>query len=331
MASQAKRTRPLFLFYLLVVYVFLQFIWWSYLMVKLNNEVLEQRLQIIELSLSNAAEIEAAKNELHTKIHKRWMMIAGEGSVFLALLVLGTLRTRNTFKAEAELTHQQKNFLLSVTHELKSPIASAKLQLEALLKHNLDKEKQKEILSNALADTERLHILVENVLMATKLETSNYSLFRENINLSDFVQTEIEKISHRLQAEKRHDVKLEIAPHIFFSTDTFAFTSILNNVYENAVKYSPEKFSIIVRLEKTENAIKLSIVDFGMGIIEEEKQKIFEKFYRVGNEEMRNTKGTGLGLYIVKQLVQNHEGTIKVKNNSPQGSIFEITFPIQQS
>ena len=109
MASQAKRTRPLFLFYLLVVYVFLQFIWWSYLMVKLNNEVLEQRLQIIELSSSNADEIEAAKKELHTKIHKRWMMIAGEGSVFLALLILGTLRTRNTFKAEAELTHQQKN------------------------------------------------------------------------------------------------------------------------------------------------------------------------------------------------------------------------------
>lgn len=325
MSITQKRPGPLFIFYLLVVYVFLQFIWWSYLMVKLNNEVLQQRLQIIELSNTNPSAIVFAKSELHHKLQKRWLMIAGEGTVFLILLISGFMQTRKIFKKEAELNNRQKNFLLSVTHELKSPIASAKLQLETLLKRELSKEKQKEILTNALNDTERLNALVENVLIATRLEDSNYKLLRANINLSELIEKEIAKLAAHFQLEKKHILQVEVESDIYFMTDAFAFVSILNNLYENAIKYSTSEPILKISLRKKDEQLELLFEDNGIGISESEALLIFDKFYRVGSEETRKNKGTGLGLYIVRQLVRNHNGTIKVRKNSPKGSIFEIT------
>jgi two-component system phosphate regulon sensor histidine kinase PhoR len=324
MTQIQKRPRPLFLFYLLVVYVFIQFSWWSYLMVKLNNEVLEQRLHIIELQTSDAAEIETAQNELHAKLKKRWLMIAGEGTVFLVLLISGFLQTRKTFKKEAELGLRQKNFLLSITHELKSPIASAKLQLETLLKRDLPKEKQNEIIHNALVDTERLNALVENVLIAVRLEDNSFRLVKQVSNFSELVESEMNKLATLFQQQKPHRIELTIEKGIEFEADRFAFISILTNLYENAIKYSTDVPKITCILKKYEHKILLQIADEGCGIDETERQLIFDKFYRIGNEETRKNKGTGLGLYIVKKLVLAHHGTIEVKKNSPKGSIFEI-------
>lgn len=324
MTQIQKRPRPLFLFYLLVVYVFIQFSWWSYLMVKLNNEVLEQRLHIIELQTSDAFEIQTAQSELHAKLKKRWLMIAGEGTVFLVLLISGFLQTRKTFKKEAALGLRQKNFLLSITHELKSPIASAKLQLETLLKRDLPKEKQNEILHNALVDTERLNALVENVLIAVRLEDNSFRLVKQVSNFSEFVESEMNKLATLFQQQKPHRFELTIEKGIEFEADCFAFISILTNLYENAIKYSTDVPKITCILKKYEHKILLQIADEGCGIAETERQLIFDKFYRIGNEETRKNKGTGLGLYIVKKLVLAHHGTIEVKKNSPKGSIFEI-------
>lgn len=324
MTQIQKRPRPLFLFYLLVVYVFIQFSWWSYLMVKLNNEVLEQRLHIIELQTSDAAEIETAQSELHAKLKKRWLMIAGEGTVFLVLLISGFLQTRKTFKKEAALGLRQKNFLLSITHELKSPIASAKLQLETLLKRDLSKEKQNEIIYNALIDTERLNALVENVLIAVRLEDNSFRLVKQVSNFSELVESEMNKLATLFQQQKPHRLDLTIEKGIEFEADRFAFISILTNLYENAIKYSTDVPKITCILKKYEHKILLQIADEGCGIAETERQLIFDKFYRIGNEETRKNKGTGLGLYIVKKLVLAHHGTIEVKKNSPKGSIFEI-------
>jgi signal transduction histidine kinase len=293
-------------------------------MVKLNNEVLEQRLHIIELQTSDAAEIETAQSELHAKLKKRWLMIAGEGTVFLVLLISGFLQTRKTFKKEAELGLRQKNFLLSITHELKSPIASAKLQLETLLKRDLPKEKQNEIIHNALVDTERLNALVENVLIAVRLEDNSFRLVKQVSNFSELVESEMNKLATLFQQQKPHRFELTIEKGIEFEADRFAFISILTNLYENAIKYSTDVPKITCLLKKYEHKILLQIADEGCGIAETEKQLIFDKFYRIGNEETRKNKGTGLGLYIVKKLVHAHHGTIEVKKNSPKGSIFEI-------
>ena len=103
---------------------------------------------------------------------------------------------------------------------------------------------------------------------------------------------------------------------------------VVSNLLENAVKYTPEHLPINIILINGDKALTIQIIDLGCGIPDNEKKKIFNKFYRVGNEESRKSKGTGLGLYLTNKIVQQHKGRITVKDNSPNGSIFEITIPV---
>lgn len=318
-----KKSRPLLLFYILVAYVLLQFAWWSYLMIEQNNEIYHLKSEINLLHHEDPQLIIEKGNELEKKLHGRWMMIAGEGLVFLVLLSVAFLRVQKTFKREADLSHQQKNFMHSITHELKSPIASVKLGLETLLKRDLEKEKQKEILSNALSDTERLNTLVDNILLSAQIENRSYNIHKEKINLSEFIHELLLKIQ---RTNNSHSITQSVQPGIFAELDRSSFTSVLLNLIENAMKYSPDGSMIKIILAKKENSVTLSVCDEGTGITDEEKQNIFTKFYRIGNEETRKTKGTGLGLYIVKYLTEKNGGIVSVKNNSPRGTVFEITF-----
>lgn len=324
MNSVPVKTRPLFWFYILVVYIIIQFTWWGYLMVNSNNEIFHLKTEINLLKGETPDEVIIKGNELNQKLHKRWIMIFGEGVVFMSILLIGIFKVRNVFKKETALAHQQQNFLLSVTHELKSPIASTKLQLQTLQKHELSREKQKEIITDAINDTERLNNLVENILLAAKIENNIYILHKEECNLSNYIT---EGMNQTLRSfNYKQNVVLSIEPDIYMNIDKTTFPSIVLNLLENAVKYSPAHSTITVGLKKQNQKIILSVQDEGTGIPEEVKGMIFNKFYRIGNEETRKTKGTGLGLYIVDYLVKQHGGTITVKNNSPKGSIFEIVF-----
>lgn len=293
-------------------------------MVDHNNEIYYLKTELNLLKGETLDEVVLKGNELNEKLHKRWVMISGEGIVFMGVLLLGIFQIRKTFKREAELSQQQQNFLLSVTHELKSPIASTKLQLQTLQKHELNREKQKEILANAINDTDRLNNLVENMLLAAKIENNVYLLHKENYNLSEYITEGMNQTIQSFQYKQK--VELNIEPNIYMDIDRTNFPSIILNLFENAVKYSPEDSTIVVSLKKQNQKIILSVADQGIGIPDKEKETIFQRFYRSGNEETRKTKGTGLGLYIVDYLVKQHNGTISVKNNMPKGSVFEIIF-----
>ena len=138
----------------------------------------------------------------------------------------------------------------------------------------------------------------------------------------------MERVAGRLQIHScsTQIIKAAIAPNVFVTGDRVALTLVVSNLIENAIKYSPPCAEISVTLEEKNNTVCLAVADKGIGIKDEEKLRIFDKFYRVGREETLKTKGTGLGLYIVKQVLDNHYAQIKVKNNRPTGSIFEVTF-----
>jgi signal transduction histidine kinase len=326
-----KRSRPLFLFYVLVTYVFIQFGWWTFLLIRLNNEVNVLQETILTLQQQNIKsqtsdfKLQDAEKLLKDKLHKQWAMIFGEGSVFLVLLILGIVRTRNSFKKESALAAQQKNFLLSVTHELKSPLASVRLQLETIQKRDLPKEKQNEMLSNAIEDTDRLNALVENVLVAARIDNHQYNLNLEKGNLSDEVKVLLEKAA--IGFARNHTIKSEIEENIFTSFDKICFHSILINLLENAAKYSKAGTEIKVVLKNNNSFISISVADHGPGISDKEKQNVFGRFYRIGNEETRTTKGTGLGLYIVLSLSEAHGWSVNLVDHKGGGSIFEISIP----
>ena len=250
-------------------------------------------------------------------------MVIGEGSVFLVLLVLGSIHSIKAFKKEVDLARQQKNFLLSITHEFKSPLASIKLYLQTILRHNLEREKEISFINNAIYDTERLNNLVENALLANLINHKGYNFDREEINLSAFVRLIVQKFQNVPNHEK---IGLHIEDGIHILGDKNALHLLLSNLLENAWKYSPEEKSIVVDLEKTSEGIKLCVSDKGVGIPDEYKSKIFQKFFRIGNEETRKSKGTGLGLFIVKHIVEGHEGKISVFDNKPQGTIICAEF-----
>lgn len=301
-------SRPLIIFYILVIYIVIQFCWWAYHIINL-----ESKIYALE-----------AQQGFSGNISPRVWMVAGEGFVFILLLFVGIIITRNSLKKEIALAARQKNFLLSVTHELKSPVASIKLYLETLLKRSLEKEVQTKIISDTIRETDRLISLVDNLLVSAKIETGNFSIIKESINVSDLA-AEIVNISFSSTAPK-HKYDIHIEPGIFLVTDKTAFTSIMLNLVENAAKYSPSGTTITVNLRRVGHEVQLSVEDEGMGIPPEERLKIFEKFYRIGNEETRNSKGTGLGLFIVKSLLNQLGGSILVKERVSSGSIFEIRF-----
>ncbi|SFT18774.1 sensor histidine kinase [Sphingobacterium wenxiniae] len=285
--------RALVLFYFLVIYAVTQLVWWGYLLVSYEPD--------------------------------RKGMIIGEGLIFLSIFIWGAIRLKKLFYREHKLQQQQRNFMLSVTHELKSPLASVKLYIQTILKRDLEREQQKMFLSNSLKDIERLDDLVENVLLTTKLEDRSFNLPKEEFNFTEVVRD----VADRLQknACSTQILKTDLEEGIPLYADKFAITNVVNNLVENAIKYSPPCANVTVQLKRLDGGkLFFSVADHGEGIPDQEKKFIFNKFYRVGNESTRKTKGTGLGLYIVKTVLQKHNASIKVKNNTPSGSIFEVTF-----
>lgn len=322
MPTNNTSSKVLLQFYLLVIYVLLQFCWWAYMITNLNKEVHDLKFKIELYSNKNPDELLIAREQLNEKLHKRWLMIVGEGSVFALILGLGIYRTRSTFKKEFELSKQQKNFMLSITHELKSPIASARLQIETLLKRQLPQDKQEIVLKQALQETERLDLLVEKILLANRIESSAYLIQKENFNLSDLCKKIITNLKSTLL--KDHVLELQIEQDVFIRGDELAFTSILINLLDNATKYAASNSCIGFVLSKEKEIITLVVKDEGVGIPAADEEAVFNKFYRAGNEETRNTKGTGLGLYIVKNLIKLHHGSIKISANKPKGTVFTI-------
>lgn len=291
-------------------------------MLELNTEITRLKSEVVLLKSGSVEETLKAEKELHSVLNKKRFMIIGEGSVFLIILLFGIVRVRKTFQKETQLALQQSNFLLSVTHELKSPIASARLQLETLLIRDIDKAKQREILVNAISDTDRLNALVENILVAAQIDKSNFVLHRQTVNVSQYIT----QLLARPGIAGDHKLHSVIQPDIFMEIDNINFASIVLNLIDNACKYSSAGSKITVELKKTDRKIYLNVMDEGKGISDEEKKRVFEKFYRVGDEKTRTSKGTGLGLYIVNYLVQQHRGTIKILDNKPKGTVFQVEF-----
>ncbi len=284
--------KPIYIFYFLLIYALAELFWWGYLLVDSQPD--------------------------------RLAMIAGEGSTFLVILLVGAYFFQRTIKREKDIHRQQRNFLLSVTHELKSPLASVKLYLQTILKRDLDKEKRDQFLKSSIDDIGRLDDLVENMLLATRIENKSYAFPKEIFNFSDLVDSIIERI--RINTEDKRVIIQNLENEVLIKGDRFSLGSLVNNLIENAVKYSDADSKIEINLSTISDKITLSVIDEGCGISESDRPKIFDKFYRAGSEMTRKTKGTGLGLFIVKQVALHHDAEVNVFSNQPKGTIFEIQF-----
>ena len=325
------KRQPLLIFYLLVGYIFTSFTWWIFFLVRISTEAYNEKKQLSEINLryqNNSQEFanSATLKSLDVEYKRKLYMIVGEGSVFLVILLVVTWKMNQSLRREYKLNQQQKNFLLSITHELRSPIASSKVSLQTLLKRTeLSREKTELLIQNSLVDMERLQGLVENILLAAKIEDHTFQIGKDACDLSEITQSVIEKVKETAGGLRQFQV--EVKPGIMVVGDRMGLSSVIINLVENAVKYTTDASTIQVSLSEEEGQVIFRIADNGLGIPDAEKKKIFQKFYRVGQEETRKTKGTGLGLYIVDRILELHKGRVTVKDNEPRGSIFEVMLP----
>lgn len=262
--------------------------------------------------------------KLEKEKYRKVSMYIVEGVTFLLLLMVGFSWIYNRLNAIIKLNQQKSNFLLAVTHELKTPMASVKLFLQTIQRRNLTREQMEPMIANCIDDVDRLNDLAENMLLATRIEGNSYQYNFEEADLSALVGG----ISENYESKygESYSFHLNIEEGIEIYADVFSITMAFNNLIENALKYSPKHSAITIGLKKEGDKVVLTVADEGPGIPQEEKGNIFNKFYRLGNESTRSTKGTGLGLYIVKQTVNNHKATIEVHDNKPHGSLFKIVF-----
>ena len=317
-----------------IFFMLIAIAWWSILLYTKNRDAFQGRageskvLMIADGKIKNDAEFLETNfyKDLKKYYERQEWMILGESLVFVLSLIFGVYLINRGYNREIDAAQQRRNFLLSITHELKSPIASIQLVLETFIKRELSAAHINQFSSNALKETERLNDLVNDLLLAAKVETA-YVPHLETINLKQFLGEIIERLQNKYP-EVAFDFR-KPATDIFIQADKTGLTSVAVNLLENAVKYggTTPKISTVLR-QAAKGAVRLEIADNGIGIPNKEKSKIFERFYRVGNEDTRKTKGTGLGLYIVHQIVLAHNGTIEVMNNRPQGTIFSISLPV---
>jgi K+-sensing histidine kinase KdpD len=297
------------------------FIWWYVSLEKQNHEIASIKFQTIQLSDPSLKEKVKFIQEFQLRKTKQFI---GEGITFLFLFLLGAIYVYRSLLKQLRYSNQQQNFMMAVTHELKTPIAISHLNIETLLKRNLDSTQQNKLLEATLKETKRLDALSNNILLASQLDMGQYESSKQEIDLSKLVKEVVQSFHERFPSRICNTF---IQDATFIQGETLLIQMLTNNLLDNANKYAPADTPIDIQLEAAGTNIVLKIKDQGIGVPIEEREKIFEKFYRVGDESTRNSKGTGLGLYLCKKITSFHNATLQMQPNGLQGSIFIVTFP----
>ncbi len=307
------------IYWLFLVYMVAAFIWWYVSLVKQNDLIAQ--IQYSNIQTKDPAILNKNKAILDFQTRKTKQYI-GEGVTFLCLFLLGAIYVYRSLIKQIRYSNQQQNFMMAVTHELKTPIAITQLNIETILKRNLDEAQQKKMLENSLSETQRLDHLCNNILLASQLDMGQYQKNEQPVDFSFIAKNTLENFKARFQHRTFTDI---IQEHIFIKGEPVLIQLLLNNLIDNAIKYAPLGGLIEIELLASNGIISLLVKDEGVGVAPADKDKIFEKFYRAGAEHTRSTKGTGLGLYLCKRIAIFHNAKISVAPNHPQGSIFSFT------
>lgn len=314
-----------FWFTLLFAYIIAAVLFWGYSLQRQSREIYKLQMKNLSLQESLLHEIKKAEAQHITQMQeRRRKQYLGEGAFNLGIILLGSAVVLWAYYKQQRLNRLQQNFMLSVTHELKTPIAGIKLNLQTLLKRQLAEDVQKKLLNSSVQESDRLNDLCSNIITATQLEDRKQALYSDEVQVSVLLNELIDEQVRRFpnfMVERAISNKDELR-----KGDMFLWRLMLSNLIENARKYSPEGEPVRISMQAQGDQWLLQIADHGPGIPDEEKKRIFDKFYRMGDEQTRLSKGTGLGLFIVKKIVDLYKYDIMVKNNRPLGTIFELRF-----
>ncbi|HYH15377.1 MAG TPA: HAMP domain-containing sensor histidine kinase [Flavisolibacter sp.] len=323
--TQRQLRRATIVFWVLLCYIVAALLWWLISLEQQSQEIHDLlQAQITIADKSSKAYLQQWMQIENSRVRNSIKYIL-EGATFLLLILVGAVYIYRLVRKQFQLQLQQQNFAMAITHELKTPIAVARLNLETLQKHKLDEERQRKLMDKTLQETLRLDTLINNILISSQLDHNGYKTSKEDVDFSSVTRLLTEELKTRY-SDKQVISHIEEDIHLY--GDPLLLKLLVSNLLENANKYAGKQTQITCTLYQKDHKVVLEVSDQGIGIPDEEKKKVFDKFYRIGNEQTRRTKGTGLGLFICKKIVQSHSGDIHVIDNVPQGSTFIVTFTV---
>jgi signal transduction histidine kinase len=258
------------------------------------------------------------------------LMLIVIGIILLAILGAGSIMLFIWGQRQTSLIQQQRHFVSSVTHELRTPLASIQLAYETLTERALPEATKQKLLNMSRIDIERLIRLVNQILISSRLDRG-LSMFQDDIEellVHETTQEIINSLSH-LDANISDRILLMSSENLRWRGSRNAFNIVLSNLLENAIKYSPAKSKIEVTSETISGDLFVTVKDLGLGLSARDKKRIFKMFYRSGEVTKRAIQGTGLGLFIVKTTLEQLGGSVSVSSvGHGQGSTFKAKFPV---
>lgn len=250
------------------------------------------------------------------------------GIVLLVGLSFSMVLIFRHLNVQIRLTRLYDNFIANITHELKSPLSSLQLYLETLNTRNVPPDKQKEFLEQMIRDTARLQKLINTILEISALESRKNKANFEVYNCCEILNRLLKESAEQFRL-KDDTIKFNCTANANISIDVSAVKMVIDNLIDNSIKYSTDELKINVSVKTTPKKVEISFTDNGIGIPVKEQKNIFQKFYRIYDADIPNVKGTGLGLYWVKEIIRNHKGKISVKSEGKgKGTTFIIELPI---
>jgi signal transduction histidine kinase len=279
------------------IYIFLQFSWWAWMLI-----------------------------ELHGEVEGKQRMVLGEGVVFFILLSAGLVLVWRRVQETTRLAEQERNFMLAITHELKTPVAAIRLAIETIEKHNPDEATHKLLLRSAQAGTVQLERRIDDVLQSAQIR-SNAKLGSEPFDLEEVLEGSVRRIKLGRHSEREVVVQYEGELGGLMEGDPKSLALAWTNVIENALKYSPSDSVVTVWVRRSEHHIEVIIDDAGPGIPAAERKNVVQPFRRLGDESRRENEGTGLGLYLADQTIRLHRGRLNISESPAGGTRISTRIP----
>jgi signal transduction histidine kinase len=268
--------------------------------------------------------------KLQDQRHRRVNRYGWEGSFFLAVLTAGLVVLSRTLRQRHRLLRMQENFVAAVSHELKSPLASIRLTTETLSLRDPPAERRRELVGRILEEVDRLETTTTNLLETRRLEEGGGQREPQRLLVSEAVGAVIATVAPSLEA-RGIEVQSDLPPDLAMHVDPTEVQVVLANMLDNAGKALSETEAprVVVRAEQVGRQVRITVRDNGRGFPPHEGRRVFDKFYRVGDELRRTTRGVGLGLYLVRSLVEGGGGSVSATSEGPgQGAEFAVQWPI---
>jgi signal transduction histidine kinase len=323
-AMKLSQRSALIIFLTLAGFTLAMVTWWVILMARLTDEKVDL-----------AAELGASPeyvNLLQEQEVGRQIMVGSEGVVFLVSLLVGVWLIYRSLVQAHQLRRLQENFLMAVTHELKTPLASISLYLDTLQSEKISAERKQQLIPRMKEDLGRLEGLVEDILEAGRFEASAYKPDRQRLDLGKLLNELCDDLP-KSNPGRLVRVTRNITDDIYVVADSGVIQRAIRAILDNAVKYSGEADpDLTIILKRLRTYSEITITDRGIGIEKSELVQIFDRFYRVGQELTRACPGTGLGLYLCRQMIRAHGGEVLAQSNGiGHGAEFIITLPMDES